>query len=40
MGGRVVTGTMVRVEDVHKSYGRGAAVVHALRGGLAGGAAG
>ncbi|MGW0208742.1 ABC transporter ATP-binding protein [Streptomyces sp. NPDC003233] len=32
MGGRVVTGTMVRVEDVHKSYGRGAAVVHALRG--------
>ncbi|MGW1810300.1 ABC transporter ATP-binding protein [Streptomyces sp. NPDC002078] len=32
MGGRVVTGTMVRVEDVHKSYGRGAAVVHAVRG--------
>ncbi|MER5754231.1 ABC transporter ATP-binding protein [Streptomyces sp. NPDC002088] len=29
---RVVTETMVRVEDVHKSYGRGAAAVHALRG--------
>jgi putative ABC transport system ATP-binding protein len=26
------TDTMVRVEDVHKSYGRGAAAVHALRG--------
>ncbi|MEV6116984.1 ABC transporter ATP-binding protein [Streptomyces sp. NPDC052109] len=32
MGGQVVTDTMVRVEDVHKSYGRGAAAVHALRG--------
>ncbi|MCC5473907.1 ABC transporter ATP-binding protein [Streptomyces sp. NPDC059680] len=32
MGGQVVTGTMVRVEDVHKSYGRGAAAAHALRG--------
>ncbi|MEV6054034.1 ABC transporter ATP-binding protein [Streptomyces sp. NPDC052107] len=32
MGGRVVTETMVRVEDVHKSFGRGAAAVHALRG--------
>ncbi|MGW4566205.1 ABC transporter ATP-binding protein [Streptomyces sp. NPDC004561] len=29
---QVVTGTMVRVDDVHKSYGRGAAAVHALRG--------
>ncbi|MER6035802.1 MULTISPECIES: ABC transporter ATP-binding protein [unclassified Streptomyces] len=29
---RVITETMVRVEDVHKSYGRGAAAVHALRG--------
>ncbi|KUN16688.1 ABC transporter [Streptomyces antibioticus] len=29
---QVVTETMVRVENVHKSYGRGAAVVHALRG--------
>ncbi|MFF9327325.1 ABC transporter ATP-binding protein [Streptomyces sp. NPDC014776] len=29
---RVVTETMVRVEDVHKSYGEGAAAVHALRG--------
>ncbi|WP_225827027.1 ABC transporter ATP-binding protein [Streptomyces naphthomycinicus] len=29
---QVVTDTMVRVEDVHKSYGRGAAAVHALRG--------
>ncbi|AWW37127.1 ABC transporter [Streptomyces sp. AS58] len=29
---RVVTETMVRVEDVHKSYGDGAAAVHALRG--------
>ncbi|POX50726.1 ABC transporter [Streptomyces sp. Ru71] len=28
----VVTETMVRVEDVHKSYGEGAAAVHALRG--------
>ncbi|MGV9757093.1 ABC transporter ATP-binding protein [Streptomyces tricolor] len=28
----VVTETMVRVEGVHKSYGRGAAAVHALRG--------
>ena len=28
----VVTGTMVRVENVHKSYGHGAAAVHALRG--------
>jgi len=29
---QVVTGTMVRVENVHKSYGHGAAAVHALRG--------
>ncbi|MFD5583230.1 ABC transporter ATP-binding protein [Streptomyces sp. NPDC127063] len=29
---KVVTETMVRVEDVHKSYGEGAAAVHALRG--------
>jgi putative ABC transport system ATP-binding protein len=29
---QVVTETMVRVENVHKSYGRGAAAVHALRG--------
>ncbi|MDA4887978.1 ABC transporter ATP-binding protein [Streptomyces sp. MS2A] len=29
---RVATGTMVRVEDVRKSYGRGSAAVHALRG--------
>ena len=29
---QVVTGTMVRVENVHKTYGRGAAAVHALRG--------
>ncbi|MGQ4361629.1 ABC transporter ATP-binding protein [Streptomyces sp. SAS_272] len=29
---QVDTGTMVRVEDVHKSYGQGAAAVHALRG--------
>ncbi|MCX5265586.1 ABC transporter ATP-binding protein [Streptomyces sp. NBC_00199] len=29
---QVVTGTMVRVENVHKSYGQGAAAVHALRG--------
>ncbi|MFG3204020.1 ABC transporter ATP-binding protein [Streptomyces sp. NPDC048192] len=32
MGGQVVTGTMVRVQDVHKSYGTGAGAVHALRG--------
>ncbi|WP_330460301.1 ABC transporter ATP-binding protein [Streptomyces sp. NBC_00820] len=32
MSSQVVTETMVRVEDVHKSYGRGAAAVHALRG--------
>ncbi|MFG2881578.1 ABC transporter ATP-binding protein [Streptomyces sp. NPDC048297] len=31
-GSQVVTETMVRVEDVHKSYGRGAGAVHALRG--------
>ncbi|MER6441174.1 MULTISPECIES: ABC transporter ATP-binding protein [unclassified Streptomyces] len=29
---QVVTGAMVRVEDIHKSYGHGAAAVHALRG--------
>lgn len=29
---QVLTETMVRVEDVHRSYGRGAAAVHALRG--------
>ncbi|MEU9331850.1 ABC transporter ATP-binding protein [Streptomyces sp. NPDC048290] len=29
---QVVTETMVGVEDVHKSYGEGAAAVHALRG--------
>ncbi|MEU6555287.1 ABC transporter ATP-binding protein [Streptomyces sp. NPDC046915] len=29
---QVVTGTMVRVENVHRSYGQGAAAVHALRG--------
>ncbi|MBY8338833.1 ABC transporter ATP-binding protein [Streptomyces spinosirectus] len=29
---QVVTETMVRVEDVHRSYGQGAAAVHALRG--------
>ncbi|MFK4146893.1 ABC transporter ATP-binding protein [Streptomyces sp. NPDC004065] len=29
---RVVTDTMVRVENVHKAYGHGAAAVHALRG--------
>ncbi|MGW4276299.1 ABC transporter ATP-binding protein [Streptomyces seoulensis] len=29
---QVVTETMVRVEDVHKSYGQGAGAVHALRG--------
>ncbi|WP_129306113.1 ABC transporter ATP-binding protein [Streptomyces sp. L2] len=28
----VVTGTMVRVDGVHKAYGRGAGAVHALRG--------
>ena len=32
MSGQLVTETMVRVENVHKSYGRGAAAVHALRG--------
>ncbi|MDH6218828.1 ABC transporter ATP-binding protein [Streptomyces pseudovenezuelae] len=32
MNNQVVTETMVRVEDVHKSYGHGAAAVHALRG--------
>ncbi|MET9719392.1 ABC transporter ATP-binding protein [Streptomyces rochei] len=30
--GQVVTETMVRVQEVRKSYGRGAAAVHALRG--------
>ncbi|WP_375231992.1 ABC transporter ATP-binding protein [Streptomyces sp. NWU339] len=30
--GQVATETMVRVENVHKSYGTGAAAVHALRG--------
>ncbi|MGY3204534.1 ABC transporter ATP-binding protein [Streptomyces sp. TE5632] len=30
--GQVVTETMVRVENVHKSYGTGTAAVHALRG--------
>ncbi|MEU5200565.1 ABC transporter ATP-binding protein [Streptomyces scabiei] len=29
---RVVTAAMLRVTDVHKSYGRGAGTVHALRG--------
>ncbi|GAA1010118.1 ABC transporter ATP-binding protein [Streptomyces thermogriseus] len=29
---QVATETMVRVENVHKSYGRGAGAVHALRG--------
>ncbi|WP_371668674.1 ABC transporter ATP-binding protein [Streptomyces sp. NBC_00289] len=29
---QVVTETMVRVENVHKAYGHGAAAVHALRG--------
>ncbi|MEV7289842.1 ABC transporter ATP-binding protein [Streptomyces sp. NPDC093252] len=29
---QVVTDTMVGVEDVHRSYGQGAAAVHALRG--------
>ncbi|MFV0133180.1 ABC transporter ATP-binding protein [Streptomyces sp. HMX87] len=28
----VITETMLRVEDVHRSYGRGEAAVHALRG--------
>ncbi|MFK4120485.1 ABC transporter ATP-binding protein [Streptomyces longwoodensis] len=28
----IATDTMVRIEDVHKSYGTGAAAVHALRG--------
>jgi putative ABC transport system ATP-binding protein len=28
----IATDTMVRIEDVHKSYGAGAAAVHALRG--------
>ncbi|MGW2232366.1 ABC transporter ATP-binding protein [Streptomyces sp. NPDC001759] len=32
MSSQVVTETMVRVENVHKTYGRGAAAVHALRG--------
>ncbi|MFF4252766.1 ABC transporter ATP-binding protein [Streptomyces sp. NPDC001663] len=32
MNSQVVTETMVRVENVHKSYGHGAAAVHALRG--------
>ncbi|MER6528293.1 ABC transporter ATP-binding protein [Streptomyces sp. NPDC001508] len=32
MNVQVVTETMVRVEDVHRSYGHGAAAVHALRG--------
>ncbi|MFF0225026.1 ABC transporter ATP-binding protein [Streptomyces sp. NPDC004629] len=32
MNVQVVTETMVRVEDVHRSYGQGAAAVHALRG--------
>ncbi|MFI8232967.1 ABC transporter ATP-binding protein [Streptomyces sp. NPDC085900] len=32
MDSQVVTETMVRVENVHKTYGRGAAAVHALRG--------
>lgn len=30
--GQTITDAMVRVEDVHKSYGSGAAAVHALRG--------
>jgi putative ABC transport system ATP-binding protein len=29
---QVVTDTMVRVEDIHRSFGEGAAAVHALRG--------
>jgi putative ABC transport system ATP-binding protein len=32
MSSQVVTETMVRVENIHKSYGSGAAAVHALRG--------
>jgi putative ABC transport system ATP-binding protein len=32
MSSQVVTETMVRVENVHRSYGHGAAAVHALRG--------
>jgi ABC-type lipoprotein export system ATPase subunit len=32
MGSRVVTETVVRVENVHKSYGHGAAAAHALNG--------
>ncbi|MEU9402811.1 ABC transporter ATP-binding protein [Streptomyces sp. SID4985] len=32
MSSQVITDTMVRVDGVHKSYGRGAAAVHALRG--------
>jgi len=32
MNSQVVTETMVRVENVHRSYGHGAAAVHALRG--------
>ncbi|MFB7493739.1 ABC transporter ATP-binding protein [Streptomyces sp. NPDC056161] len=32
MNAQVITETMVRVEDVHRSYGHGAAAVHALRG--------
>ncbi|MHC3473105.1 ABC transporter ATP-binding protein [Streptomyces sp. 7R007] len=32
MNGQVATETMVRIDGVHKSYGRGAATVHALRG--------
>ncbi|MFC8517918.1 ABC transporter ATP-binding protein [Streptomyces sp. NPDC057257] len=32
MSSQVVTETMVRVENIHKSYGHGAAAVHALRG--------
>ncbi|WP_030422539.1 ABC transporter ATP-binding protein [Streptomyces sp. NRRL F-5065] len=32
MSGQVATKAMVRVADVHKSYGRGDAAVHALRG--------
>ncbi|MGW0997066.1 ABC transporter ATP-binding protein [Streptomyces sp. NPDC002520] len=31
-GSQVITETMVRVEDVHRSFGRGATAVHALRG--------
>ncbi|MFD7706086.1 ABC transporter ATP-binding protein [Streptomyces sp. NPDC059785] len=32
MNSQVMTGTMVRVEDVRRSYGSGAGAVHALRG--------